>query len=82
MGDDSERKSLSVYDYSDPSIRHAWFAVLAYAALRALSTVVGMLREPTIAIWFVIDLVVVAVILGGLAFGFTRRAASPLCLRS
>jgi hypothetical protein len=80
MSGDADPKSLSVYDYSDPSIRHAWIAVLVYAGLRALGTVAGMLREPPMAIWFVIDLVLVAMVLGGLAFGIYKRSRVAVVL--
>jgi hypothetical protein len=80
MGDQPERKSLSVYDYSDPSIRHAWVAVLAYAGLRALGTIAGMVTQPGGAIWFVIDFALIALILGGLAFGIYKRSRVAVVL--
>ena len=80
MSDEADPKSLSVYDYSDPSVRHAWSAVLAYAGLRALSTLAGMLREPAIAAWFVVDLVLIALISGALAFGIRKKSRVAVVL--
>ena len=80
MSDKPERKSLSAYDYSDPSIRHAWIAVLAYAGLRALGSVAGMLTQPAGAMWFIIDFVVVALVLGVLAFGIYKKSRVAVVL--
>ena len=77
---DERPRSLSVYDYSDKSIRHAWIAVLAYAGLRALSAIVGALQQPTIAVWFAVDFALVAVILGLLAFGIHRKSRIAVVL--
>jgi hypothetical protein len=80
MGDEPERKSLSVYDYSDPSIRHAWIAVLAYAGLRALGAIAGMVTQPTGALWFIIDFTLIALILGVLAFGIYKKSRVAVLL--
>ena len=74
MSDAPERKSLSVYDYSDKSIQHAWIAVLAYLGLRVLGAVIGLLQQPAMVVVFVIDAVFYAVVLGGLAFGIHRKS--------
>ena len=79
ISDEADRKSLSVYDCSDPSIRRAWIAVLAYAGLRALSTIAGMMTQPAIAVWFVVD-VLIAVILGALAFGIYKKSGVAVVL--
>ncbi len=71
---DERPRSLSVYDYSDKSIRHAWIAVLAYAGLRSLSAVIGGVQQPQMATWFVIDFAIVAVVLGLLAFGIYKKS--------
>jgi hypothetical protein len=52
-----QRRSLSVYDYSDKSIAHAAIALLVYAGLHALGAIVGALQQPQVAIWFVADFV-------------------------
>jgi hypothetical protein len=72
--DDEGPRSHSAYDYSDKSIRHAWIAVLAYGGLRSLSAIVGGLQQPAMAVWFVIDFAVVALVLGLLAFGIYRKS--------
>ena len=71
---DERPRSRSVYDYSDKSIQHAGLAVLAYAALRALSAVVGSVQQPAMAVWFGIDLVIVAMVLAVLAFGIHKKS--------
>jgi hypothetical protein len=71
---DERPRSISPYDYSDKSIRHAWIAVLAYAGLRAFGALIGSLREPAMAVWFGIDFAVVAVLLGGLALGIHKES--------
>ena len=71
---DEQPRSRSVYDYSDKSIQHAGLAVLAYAGLRALSAIIGSVQQPSMAVWFGIDLVIVAMVLGVLAFGIHKRS--------
>ena len=77
---DERPRSLSVYDYSDKSIQHAGIAVLAYAGLRALSAIVGTLQQPAMAVWFVIDLAVVAIVLSILAFGIFKKSRIAVVL--
>ena len=80
-GEKDERpRSLSVYDYSDKSIQHAWIAVLAYAGLRALSAIIGGLQQPAMAVWFVIDFAVVGLVLGLLAFGIYKKSRIAVVL--
>jgi hypothetical protein len=73
-GSDDRPRSLSPYDYSAKSIRHAWIAVLAYAGLRSLSAIIGGLQQPAMAMWFVVDFAVVAIVLGLLAFGIYKKS--------
>ena len=77
---DEQSRSLSVYDYSDKSIQHAWIAVLAYAGLRSLSAIIGGLQQPAMAVWFAVDFVVVAMLLGLLAFGIYKRSRIAVVL--
>ena len=77
---DERPRSLSVYDYSDKSISHAWIAVLAYAGLRALSAVIGGLQQPHLAAWFVIDFAVVGIVLGLLAIGIYKKSRIAVVL--
>ena len=77
---DERPRSLSVYDYSDKSIQHAWIATLAYAGLRSLSAIIGGLQQPAMAPWFVIDFAVVAIVLGLLAFGIYRKSRIAVVL--
>ena len=79
-GDDERPRSLSVYDYSDKSIQHAWIAVLAYAGLRALSALIGALQQPAMTLWFVIDFAVVGVVLGLLAFFIYKKSRVAVVL--
>ena len=74
MSDAPERKSLSVYDYSDKSIQHAWIAVLVYLGLRVFGAAIGMLQQPGMVVPFVIDGVFYVVVLGALAFGIYRKS--------
>ncbi len=74
MSDAPERKSLSVYDYSDKSIQHAWIAVLVYLGLRVFGAVIGAMQQPAMAVPFVIDVVLFAGVLGALAFGIYRKS--------
>ena len=74
MSDAPERKSLSVYDYSDKSIQQAWIAVLAYVALRVFGAVIGALQQPTLVVVLVIDAAFYAVVLGALAFGIYKKS--------
>ena len=78
--DDDRPRSVSVYDYSDKSIQHAWIAVLAYAGLRALSAIIGALQQPSMTVWFVIDFAVVGVVLGLLAFFIYRKSRVAVVL--
>ena len=71
---DERPRSLSVYDYSDKSIQHAWIAVLAYAGLRSLGAIIGGLQEPAMAVWFVVDFAIVGIVLAMLAFGIHKRS--------
>ena len=74
MSDSPERKSLSVYDYSDKSIQHAWIAVLVYLGLRVFGAVVGSLQQPPMVVVFVIDAAFYAVVLGAIAFGIHKKS--------
>ena len=78
--DDERPRSLSVDDYSDKSIQHAGIAVLAYAALRSLSAIIGAVQQPAMAVWFVIDLFIVGVVLGLLAFGIYKKSRIAVVL--
>lgn len=80
MKDEPNRTSLSVYDYSDKSIQHAWIAVLAYLGLRLFGTVMGVLQQPAATVPFVVDAVVNSVILGLLAFGIYRKSRVAVTL--
>ena len=80
MSDAPARKSLSVYDYSDKSIQHAWIAVLAYLGLRVFGAVVGSLQQPAMVAVFVIDAAFYAVVLGALAFGIHRKSRVAVVL--
>ncbi|MDQ3082388.1 MAG: hypothetical protein M3R07_09270, partial [Gemmatimonadota bacterium] len=78
---DERPHSISPYDYSDRSIRHACIAVLAYLALRALSAVIGAVQQPTIANWFAIDLAVAVIGLGLFAFGISKKSRAAVVVR-
>ena len=82
MADETENRprSLSVYDYSDKSVRHAWIAVLAYLGLRGFGAVIGVLQQPALALWFAIDLAILAVVLGLLAFGIHKNSRVAVVL--
>ncbi len=71
---DEQPRSRSVYDYSDKSIQHASIAVLAYAGLRSLIAIIGGLQQPAMAVWFVVDLAIVGILLGLLAFGIYKKS--------
>jgi hypothetical protein len=75
-----QRRSLSVYDYSDKSIAHAAIAVLVYAGLHALGAIVGALQQPQVAIWFVVDFVFQFLLLGVLAFGIYKKSRVAVVL--
>ena len=77
---DERPRSLSVYDYSDKSVAHAWIAVLAFAGLRALGALSGALQQPAIAIWFVIDFALIGIVLGVLAFGIYKHSRIAVVL--
>ena len=77
---DERPRSLSVYDYSDKSVQHAGIAVLAYAALRSLSAIIGAVQQPAMAVWFVIDLFIVGVVLGLFAFGIYKKSRIAVVL--
>ena len=77
---DEPPRSLSVSDYSDKSVAHAWIAVLAYAGLRALGAIVGALQQPAIATWFVVDFAFIAIVLGLLAFGIYKQSRIAVVL--
>ena len=77
---DERPRSLSVHDYSDKSVAHAWIAVLAYAGLRALGAIIGALQQPAIASWFVIDLAFIALVLALLAFGIYKHSRIAVVL--
>ena len=80
MKDEPKRASLSVYDYSDKSIQHAWIAVLAYLGLRLFGTVMGVLQQPAATVPFVVDALINSVILGLLAFGIYRKSRVAIAL--
>lgn len=77
---DEPKPSLSVYDYSDKSIQHAWIAVLAYLGLRVFGTVMGILQQPAATVPLVIDAVFACVVLGLLAFGIYRKSRIAVAL--
>ena len=77
---DERPRSLSVYDYSDKSIQHAWIATLAYAGLRALSALIGALQQPAMTLWFIIDFAIVGVVLGLLAFFIYKKSRVAVVL--
>ena len=72
--------SLSVYDYSDKSIPHAWIAVLAYLGLRLFGTVLGMLQQTADTVTLVLDAAFHCLILGVLAFGIYRKSRVAVAL--
>jgi hypothetical protein len=72
--------SLSVYDYSDKSIQHAWIALLAYLGLRIFGAVMGMLQQPASTLPLVIDAIFDGVVLGILAFGIYRKSRIAVTL--
>jgi hypothetical protein len=74
------KPSLSVYDYSDKSIQHAWIAVLAYLGLRVFGTVMGILQQPASTVSLVGDAVFDCVVLGLLAFGIYRKSRIAVVL--
>ena len=61
-------------------VRHAIIAVLGYAGLRALSAIIGGLQQPTMAMWFVIDLAIAVVVLGALGLGIYRQSRIAVVL--
>ena len=80
-GEHDERpRPVSPYDYSDKSIQHAYIAVLAYLGLRALSALIGALRQPAIASWFVIDFLIAVIGLGLIAFGIYKKSRAAVVL--
>lgn len=80
MSDAPDRKSLSVYDYSDKSIQHAGIAVLAYLGLRVFGGVIGGLQQPAMVVVFLIDAAFYAVVLGAIAFGIHRKSRIAVVL--
>jgi mannitol-specific phosphotransferase system IIBC component len=80
VNDDPQRKSLSVYDYSDKSIQHAWIAVLAYAGLRLFGTIMAALQQPDAMVAFILDAVFHTVILSLLAFGIYKKSRIAVAL--
>lgn len=80
MSDELERKSLSVYDYSDKSIAHAWIAVLAYGGLHVFGATMGAFRDPATTGLVIVDAVITSVILGFLAFGIHRKSRIAVAL--
>ncbi len=80
MSDAPERKSLSVYDYSDKSIQHAWIAVLVYLGLRVFGALIGAMQQPAMVVVFLIDVALYAVVLGAIAFGIYRKSRIAVVL--
>ena len=80
MSDAPDRKSLSVYDYSDKSIQHAWIAVLAYLGLRVFGAVIGAMQQPAMVVVFVIDAAFYALVLGAIAFGIHTKSRVAVVL--
>jgi hypothetical protein len=77
---DEPKPSLSVYDYSDKSIQHAWIAVLAYLGLRVFGTVMGILQQTADIVTLVVDAAFHSLILGVLAFGIYRKSRTAVML--
>ena len=77
---DERPRSHSGRGELDTRVRHAMIAVLGYAALRALSAIIGGLQQPTMAMWFVIDLAIALVVLGALGFGIYRMSRIAVVL--
>lgn len=77
---DERPRSHSADGGLDTTVRHAIIAVLGYAAIRALSAIVGGLQQPAMAIWFVIDLAIAVVVLGALGFGIYRKSRIAVVL--
>ena len=77
---DERPRSVSVSDHSDKSVRHAWIALLVYAAVRGLSALVGALQQPAMVTWFMIDFAVMGVVLGLLAFGIYKQSRVAVVL--
>jgi hypothetical protein len=75
-----KRQSLSVYDYADKSITHAWTAVLAYVGLRVFGTIIGALQQPAATVWLILDAASIAVILCLLAFGIYKKSRIAVAL--
>ena len=80
MKDEPKPRSLSVYDYSDKSIQHAWIALLAYLGLRVFGTVIGVLQQPSSRVALMVDAVFDCVVLGALAFGVYRKSRVAVVL--
>jgi hypothetical protein len=74
VADENGEQDSSLSDSRDRAIRHAWIALLAYAALRALAAMIGAVQQPEIVTWFVGDFVFTAIVLGLLALGIQRRS--------
>ena len=77
---DERARSVSLYDYSDPSIRHAWIALVALAALRGIGAVAGMVVQPPLIIWYAIDFLFGCLLLGALAFGVHKESRVAVVL--
>ena len=80
MKDEPKTPSLSVYDYSDKSIQHAWIAVLAYLGLSVFGTVMGILQHAGSTRLLLADGIFDCVALGFLAFGIYRKSRIAVTL--
>jgi len=78
--DEPKPVSLSVYDYSDKSIQHAWIAVLAYLGLGVFGTVMELLRQADSTGLLLADVIFDFVVLGLLAFGIYRKSRIAVTL--
>ena len=78
--DDEPARSHSRGAALDTPVRHAVFAILGYAGVRALTAISGGLQQPAIAMWFVIDLAIAVVVAGALGFGIHRRSRIAVVL--
>lgn len=77
---DARRRSHSDRGNLDRPVQHALVAVVGYAALRALSAIIGGLQQPAMAMWFVIDLAIAVIVLGALGFGIYRKSRIAVVL--
>ena len=76
----ASQRATSLYDYSDPSIKHAAIAVVAYAALRVIGAVAGSVVQPGLSVYFALDALLIGGVLAVLAFFIRRRSRVAVVL--